>query len=218
MSTRSKGWIATGVILLVLLADQILKFWVKTNMSLYESIRVTDWFYISFTENSGMAFGMELFDKFFLTSLRIVAAVLLILYLRRLCRKPDIRVGYCITIALVIAGAMGNIIDCLFYGMVFSDSLGQVATFLPEGGGYGAFFYGKVVDMFYFPLFEFNWPNWMPFVGGEHFLFFRPVFNIADSAITSSVFLLLLFYRNDLSDLNELSFSKKKSGEVKADE
>jgi signal peptidase II len=208
MSTRSKGWIATGVIFFVLIVDQLLKIWVKTNMTLHESKHITDWFYIYFIENNGMAFGLELFDKFFLTSLRIVASGFLIWYLHRICRKPEIRLGYCITIALIIAGAIGNVIDCLFYGMIFNDSMGQVATLFPAEGGYGTFFYGKVVDMLYFPLIDTYWPDWVPFVGGDHFLFFRPIFNLADSAITCSVFLLLLFYRKDLSDLNDLSRSK----------
>jgi len=209
MPTRSKGWIATGVIFLVLIADQVLKFWIKTNMTLYESKHITDWFYIYFTENNGMAFGIELFDKFFLTTLRMVAAGFLVWYLCRICRKPETRLGYCITIALIIAGAVGNIIDCLFYGLIFDGSLGQVATLFPAGGGYGSFFYGKVVDMLFFPLIDTYWPSWMPFVGGDHFLFFRPVFNLADSAISCSIFLLLLFYRKDLSDLNDLKRSKK---------
>lgn len=209
MPTRSKGWIATGVILLVLIADQVLKIWIKTSMTLYESKHITDWFYIYFTENNGMAFGIELFDKFFLTSLRIAAAGFLMWYLHRICRKPETRLGYCITIALVIAGAVGNIIDCLFYGLIFDDSIGHVATLLPAGGGYSSFFYGKVVDMLFFPLIDTYWPSWMPFVGGEHFLFFRPVFNLADSAITCSIILLMLFYRKDLSDLTDLKRSKE---------
>jgi len=209
MSARSKGWIATSVIFFILVADQILKIWIKTHLTLHESIRITDWFYLYFTENNGMAFGIELFDKFFLTSLRIVAAGFLIWYLHRICLKEETRLGYCITIGLVIAGAVGNIIDCLFYGLIFDHSIGQVATLFPEGGGYGPFFYGKVVDMLFFPLIDTNWPDWMPFVGGEQFIFFRPVFNLADSAITCSIFLLLLFYRKDLSDLTELKRKEK---------
>jgi signal peptidase II len=217
MSSRSKGWIAASVILVVLVADQVLKFWVKTNMALHDNIKIADWFYIYFTENNGMAFGIELFDKFFLTSLRIVAAGFLIWYLYRLCRKPESRLGYCITIALVIAGAIGNIIDCLFYGLIFDHSFGQIATLFPAGGGYGSFFYGKVVDMFFFPLIDTYWPNWMPLVGGDHFLFFRPVFNLADSAITCSVILLLLFYRKDLSDLLEPKSTKSTTKETPAE-
>jgi signal peptidase II len=209
MSKRSKGWIATSVILLILLLDQVLKIWIKTHLSMHDSIRVTDWFYLYFTENSGMAFGIELFDKFFLTLFRIIAAGFLIWYLYRICKKEETRLGYCICIALIIAGALGNIIDCLFYGLIFDHSFGQVATLFPQGGGYGSFFYGKVVDMLYFPLIDTYWPSWMPFVGGDHLIFFRPVFNLADSAVTCSIILLLLFYRKELSDVTTTKHDEK---------
>lgn len=200
MSTRSKSWTSLFIILSILVIDQAFKIWIKSNMFLGESIKISDWFYIYFTENKGMAFGIELFDKLFLTLFRIVAAGFLIWYLFRICRKESTRMGYCISIALVIAGAIGNVLDCLFYGLIFDHSYSQIATLFPAGGGYAPFFYGKVVDMLYFPLMDTYLPNWIPFVGGDHFVFFRPVFNLADSAITSGILLLLLFYRRDLSE------------------
>jgi len=212
MPKLSRGWKVSIIIFLVLVADQALKFWIKTNMTLHESIRVTDWFYIYFTENNGMAFGIELFDKLFLTLFRIAAVVALFWYLYRVSPKKTTRFGYCACISLIIAGALGNIIDCLFYGLIFNDSFAQVASLFPAGGGYGALFYGKVVDMLYFPLIDSYFPNWMPFVGGDHFIFFRPVFNLADSSISVGIFILLLFYRRDLS---EVSTAKEDIGTLK---
>jgi signal peptidase II len=209
MPKLSRGWKVSLIIFLILLVDQALKIWIKTHLCLHESIQVTDWFYLYFTENNGMAFGIELFDKLFLTLFRIAAVVALFWYLYRICPKKTTRLGYCVCISLIIAGALGNIIDCLFYGLIFNDSIGQVAVLFPEGGGYGSFLYGKVVDMFYFPLIDTNYPNWMPFVGGEHFIFFRPVFNLADSAISVGIVLLLLFYHRDLS---EVSTAKEEIG------
>jgi len=203
MSSRSKSWISILIIFSILVIDQVFKIWVKSNMVLGESIKIADWFQIYFTENSGMAFGIELFDKLFLTLFRIIAAGFLSWYLFRTCKKESTRIGYCISVALIIAGAIGNVLDCLFYGLVFDNSYGQVATLFPETGGYAHFFYGKVVDMLYFPLMDTYLPNWIPFVGGDHFVFFRPVFNLADSAITSGILLLLLFYRRDLSEALE---------------
>lgn len=200
MTGRQKSWISLAIMLVILFADQILKIWIKINMVLGENIRVFDWFHIYFTENNGMAFGIELFDKLFLTLFRIIASGFLIWYLFKTCRKNQTKTGYCVSLSLIIAGAIGNVIDCLFYGIIFNHSYGQVATMFPEAGGYAQFFYGKVVDMFYFPIIDTYWPEWMPFVGGDHFVFFRPVFNVADAAITTGILLLLLFYRKDLSE------------------
>lgn len=194
-----KGQLALLIIFLVLIVDQASKIWVKTHMTMHESIEITPWFFIYFTENNGMAYGIELFNKLFLTLFRIGAVVAFSFYLRH-CIKRQFTTGFISCLALIIAGATGNIIDCVFYGKIFSNSYGQLATMFPEGGGYAPFFYGKVVDMLYFPLFQFTWPEWMPVVGGQDYLFFRPIFNIADSAITVGVFLMVIFYRHHLGD------------------
>ncbi|MEG1586901.1 MAG: lipoprotein signal peptidase [Bacteroidales bacterium] len=201
----SKGQLALLLVFLVLIVDQASKIWVKTHMTMHESIEITPWFFIYFTENNGMAYGIELFSKLFLTLFRIAAVTAFSIYLYK-CIRKHYSTGFILCIALIIAGATGNIIDSVFYGQIFSNSYGQLATMFPEGGGYAPFFYGKVVDMLYFPLFQFTWPHWMPFVGGEEFLFFRPIFNIADSAITVGVALLFIFYRHHLGD------DKKKDG------
>ncbi|MDR1675651.1 MAG: lipoprotein signal peptidase [Tannerella sp.] len=198
-----KAWGAAAMVVLLLVLDQALKIWVKTHMQLHESIHVFSWFQIYFTENPGMAFGMELLDKWMLSVFRIVAVSAIAYYIFRLIRR-NVPFGYIACIALIFAGAMGNIIDCLFYGMIFDHSYGQFAVFLPEGGGYAPFLHGKVVDMLYFPLIQTHYPEWFPLWGGEEFIFFRPIFNLADSAICVGASILLLFYRRLLSD----SFSK----------
>ncbi|MCE5180091.1 MAG: lipoprotein signal peptidase [Porphyromonadaceae bacterium] len=194
-----KAWMAAAVVLLVLLVDQLSKIWVKTHMGLYDAIPVTDWFRIYFVENNGMAFGIEAGGKLFLSLFRIVAVVLIILYIRRLV-KEGYKTGFIVCVTLVLAGASGNIIDSIFYGAIFEASYpGHVASLVPWGEGYSSFLHGKVVDMLYFPLFSGTWPDWVPMVGGDEFLFFRFIFNIADSAITVGVILILLFYRRTLS-------------------
>ncbi len=196
----SKGQLSILIIFSVLIIDQIIKIWVKTNMFWHESIRITDWFFIYFTENNGMAFGMEIIGKLFLTSFRIVAVVLIIWYLIKIV-KQNLKTGYIVCISLILAGAIGNIIDCVFYGVLFSESThSSLATFVPIGEGYSEWFYGKVVDMFYFPIIDTNWPEWMPFVGGEHFIFFSPIFNFADAAISCGIIALILFYSKYLND------------------
>lgn len=194
---KFRSWIAVLVAVSAIVIDQVIKVAVKLNMYLHESFSVCgDWFYIYFTENKGMAFGMELGGKLFLTCFRLVAVSLLGYYLYRIIRNTKFPVGYIVSIALVFAGAMGNIIDSLFYGEIFTHSMGRVASLVPFGEGYGDFLYGAVVDMFYFPLFSFDWPAWMPFVGGQHFIFFSPIFNFADACISCSIVSILLFYRN----------------------
>ncbi|MCB9017685.1 MAG: lipoprotein signal peptidase [Paludibacteraceae bacterium] len=186
---------ASSIALGIILVDQIFKVWIKTHFALGESFRITDWFYIAFVENNGMAFGLEFFDKIFLTIFRIIAVGALGYYLYHIIKR-GYRFGYIAAISMIFAGALGNIIDCMFYGLWFDKSIGNVANFLPDGGGYAPFMYGKVVDMLYFPLIDTTWPSWMPFVGGKSFTFFDPVFNIADSAICIGVFVILLFQRD----------------------
>ena len=187
---------ALSVALLVpilLVADQAIKISVKTSMFLHESRRVTDWFYILFTENRGMAFGMELFDKLFLTSFRIIAVVALTWYIIRRIRL-GVHWGLLVCLTLILAGAAGNIIDCLFYGMVFdAPQPPAVAGFVPWGTGYAPMMMGRVVDMFYFPLVEWDWPSWLPLWGGEHFIFFSPIFNFADACISCGCIAMILF-------------------------
>lgn len=196
----TKGRIAIFTILSVLIVDQVIKIMVKTNMYWHESIRITDWFYIYFTENNGMAFGMEIFGKLFLTSFRIVAVAVIGWFLYKFV-KNGLKTGFIVCVSLILAGALGNIIDSLFYGLIFNESThAQIASFLPAEGGYAPFLYGKVVDMFYFPIIETDWPSWMPFVGGEHFIFFSPIFNFADAAISCGIIALLLFYSKYLND------------------
>lgn len=190
---------ATGIILGVLLVDQAIKIAVKTGMYMHEKIRVTDWFYIFFTENRGMAFGMEIIGKLFLTSFRIIVVVALLYYLFRLVRR-NVPTGFIVCLSLIVAGALGNIIDSVFYGLIFNNPPApMVAEFVPFGMGYEEIFYGRVVDMFYFPLIESQWPSWMPWVGGEPFVFFSPIFNFADVAISCGIVALLLFYHKRLS-------------------
>lgn len=187
------------LIVFILVVDQIVKFWIKLTMTIGEEIPVFDsWFYLHFTENEGMAFGMTFggeSGKLALSLFRIVAIGAIGWYLSDLIRKKA-NTGLIMSISLVLAGALGNMIDSAFYGLIFSSSsYHTMATFLPEEGGYASFLHGKVVDMFYFPILEGHYPTWLPFWGGDDFVFFRPVFNIADSSITIGVLILLLFQR-----------------------
>lgn len=194
LSTDKK---VTIFIVLLLLVDQIVKFIVKLNMELYESIPVFGhWFQIDFVENPGAAFGMQLggeWGKLLLSLIRIAAIVLIAWYTHRLIHRSAPK-GVIVGFALILAGAIGNMIDSAFYGLIFSESTPHaVATLFPEGGGYASFLHGKVVDMLYFPIIESTWPDWMPWVGGRDFIFFSPVFNIADSYITVAVLYLIFF-------------------------
>ena len=198
------------MVLAILLIDQIIKIWVKTSMTLHESIHITDWFYIAFIENNGMAFGMQLGSKIVLSLFRVIAISLLGYYILQQVRRGA-KTGYIICLAMVLAGAAGNLIDCMFYGLVFNESSPHyLSYFVPFGTGYAPFLMGKVVDMFYFPLIETDWPQWVPFVGGEHFVFFSPVFNFADASISVSVVLLLLFYRKEISSISLSNAVEKK--------
>ncbi|MEI8085418.1 MAG: lipoprotein signal peptidase [Paludibacter sp.] len=188
------------LIFTVLLIDQASKIYIKLNFSLGDHVEVFSWFKIYFIENNGMAFGMEIIGKLFLTLFRIVAVGALAYYIHILIKK-QVRAGYILTISLVLAGAAGNILDSLFYGLLFSDSYAHVATFLPDGGGYAGLFYGKVVDMLYFPIIK----NAI----GET-IFFSPIFNVADSAISVAVGIILIFFRKELNN----SLESKKETDV----
>ena len=200
-----KKYLPLIVLLVAIVADQALKFYIKLNFTLGESVRVFDWFQILFVENPGMAFGWEFGSKMFLTIFRIIVSCAVVWYLIRLV-KDEYKLGFQIVITLILAGAVGNIIDCIFYGVFFSESTySTIAEFMPISGGYATWFVGKVVDMFYFPLFTF--PSWMPVLGGE--IFFSPIFNLADSYITVAIFILIIFYHKDFNDTIEKYISKK---------
>ncbi|MBQ5926044.1 MAG: lipoprotein signal peptidase [Paludibacteraceae bacterium] len=197
--SKIKKYLPLIVLLVAIVADQWLKFYVKLNFTLGESVRVFDWFQILFVENPGMAFGWELGSKLFLTIFRIVVSGAVIWYLIKLM-KDSYKLGYQLVVTLILAGALGNIIDCVSYGVIFSEStFYQTAELIPATGGYATWFMGKVVDMFYFPLFTF--PDWMPLLGGE--IFFSPIFNLADSYITVAIFMLIIFYHKDFNDTIE---------------
>ncbi len=201
-----KAWMAVAIVVAILLIDQIIKIEVKTNMTLGEAKRVTDWFYIEFIENNGMAYGMKFINKLVLSLFRLFAIGFIGYYLAKIIKKNVAPLGYIVLIAMVLAGAAGNLIDCLFYGLVFDASTPfTVSQFVPFGEGYSTFLHGKVVDMFYFPIIQTTWPEWVPYFGGSEYVFFSPVFNFADACISVGVVALLLFYRKQL----EILFSNK---------
>ncbi|MBQ2533990.1 MAG: lipoprotein signal peptidase, partial [Prevotella sp.] len=191
------------MVLALLVIDQIIKIQVKTSMCLHESIRVTNWFYISFIENNGMAYGMSFIPKPLLTSFRFVACCFLVWYIRKEI-KAGARTMWLVLLSLVLAGAAGNLIDCMFYGLMFSGSSSYYTSFfVPFGTGYAPFLEGRVVDMFYFPLIVTTYPDWFPFYGGQPYIFFSPVFNFADACISVSVIAIILFCRKELLLLNK---------------
>ena len=208
----SKGWMAVLICCAVILIDQIIKIWVKTSFYWGEDREIFSWFHLKFIQNNGMAFGMEFGSKLFLTLFRIIAVGLLIYCMTRLARRTNISYGFMACIALITAGAAGNIVDCMFYGEIFNNPAPpEVADFVAFGDGYAGFMHGMVVDMFYFPLFSFTWPDWMPWIGGEQFTFFDPVFNFADAAITVGMISVIAFYYRTLSEcMDSVKIRKKR--------
>lgn len=197
-SVISYGWLALIIISAVIIIDQIVKIYVKTHFYMGEDLEVLKWFHIKFIENNGMAFGLELWNKLFLTFGRILAVCLFIWFIFKIKDNKELRPGFMVSIALITAGAAGNIFDCVFYGQLFNDPFPpEIATMFPEQGGYAGWFEGRVVDMFYFPFFDFYWPDWIPVIGGNYYEFFAYIFNVADSSICIGVFLLILFYSKD---------------------
>lgn len=189
-----------AIFLAVIIADQSLKIWVKTHFYLGEGYEIFPWWQIKFIENNGMAFGIELWSKLVLTLGRIAAVILMLWFLFKIKCIRNLKKGFFVAFSLIAAGAAGNIFDCVFYGKLFNDPMPpEVATFLPAGGGYSDWFEGKVVDMLYFPFFNFNWPDWIPGIGGTNFEFFQYIFNLADASICVGVALLILFYSKDIS-------------------
>ena len=182
----SKGWLATAIIVVVILADQILKIWVKTNFYYGEEYVITDWFRLNFIENNGMAFGFEFGNKPVLTWFRIIVSALFVYYITKLVRRPNVSMGFLVCVCMITAGAIGNMIDCVFYGVIFNDPV--------------------------FPLFEWYWPQWMPWVGGEHCIFFQPVFNVADASLSVGVIILIFFFSKHLNFGEETSGSIEEKG------
>lgn len=196
----SNGTLAAIIVLGIIVADQFLKIWVKTSFCLGESLTFTNWAELYFIENPGMAFGIELGGKLFLSIFRIIASIALVYFLFKIRKSEAYPKGFIVCLSMITAGAIGNVIDCMFYGLIFSESTPfTLATLFPDGGGYGTFLHGMVVDMLHFPLIEGTWPDWVPGVGGTDFEFFRPVFNIADAAISVGIVVLIFGYSKYLS-------------------
>ena len=212
----SKGSLISLFIILLLVIDQAIKFAVKLNMTIGEEIPVLgDGFKICFIENNGMAFGMQFggsIGKLALSLFRVVLIGFIIYYLRKLIKKADTPTGVLVGFSLVLVGAIGNVLDCLFYGEIFSQStFTKVAELFPPGGGYSAFLYGKVVDMFYFPIIHTTWPEWIPVVGGYEFIFFQPVFNFADACISVAVIYMLIFQHKFFAEDKKASATSSES-------
>ena len=199
-----KPYKAVLIILAIIIADQALKIWVKTHLMLDEEIVITHWFRLHFAENRGMAFSMELpgiWGKALLGFFRSIAAVAGTWYVIHLF-KQKAHWGFIVACSAILAGAIGNLIDGAVYGIIFSDSYGRIAQFLPAGGGYAGFMQGQVVDMLRFPLFHGFFPSWVPFWKGQYFEFFNAIFNISDAAITVGVFIILIFQRTFFKEEN----------------
>ena len=219
MRKLSRGNVAVLLLVFILVADQVSKILVKTNMTIHESIEIFSWFKILFIENNGMAYGMEIGSKLLLSLMRVLLIGVLSVYLVREI-KEKARWGYIVCLVMVVAGAIGNMIDGMFYGLIFDESTPYtVSELVPFGSGYSSFMTGKVVDMLYFPIINTTWPEWVPMVGGEGFIFFSPIFNIADSSISVGVVALLIWYRKELAELSvEKILGRKKNNSLQKTE
>ena len=208
---HNKGWLALAIMVLIVVVDQVIKIVVKTTMPLCDKKEVFSWFYIYFIENNGMAYGMTFINKLVLSLFRLVAVGAISYYIACISSKPGTKTGFVVTLAMITAGALGNVIDCMFYGLCFTESTPfSIAEWTTFGNGYESFLHGKVVDMFYFPIIQTTWPDWVPWVGGDEFIFFSPIFNFADAAISVGVVWVLLFYRKELSEIPIFSNGKDK--------
>lgn len=197
MTARAKNYrLCFGIIAAILIIDQIVKIWVKTTFRIGEEMPlIGNWCVLNFTENIGIAFGMSFggtVGKIILTLFRLLASAAILVFLIRLIRADKSRTSLLVSISLIFVGALGNLIDSCFYGLLFNDSYYQVATLFPPDGGYAPLLQGRVVDMFYFPIIDTHWPEWLPIIGGKHFTFFNAIFNVADAAITIGVGWLLV--------------------------
>lgn len=210
-SMLSMGGLVAVVMIFIVVLDQTVKFYVKTHFYLGEAYEVFPWFQIKFIENNGMAFGMELFNKFVLTFGRIAAVIFFIWFIKKAICINNLRNGFFIACAMITAGAAGNIFDCVFYGEIFNNPFPpEHAVLFPAGGGYAGWFEGRVVDMLYFPFFSFTWPSWIPGIGGQEYEFFQYIFNVADASICVGVALLIIFFSSDCSKAFNAVFDKKK--------
>lgn len=196
---RHQGKLILLMVIVLLIVDQAIKLWVKMTMVEGQIHEIAPWFKIYFIENEGMAYGITIVSKLFLTLFRIIAMSAAALYLVRLVHQRVYPLGFVICLGLIVSGGLGNIIDSIFYGEVFTSSQGQLAELVPWGQGYGKILHGKVVDMFYFPIIRTTYPSWFPWYGGDPFIFFSPIFNFADACISTGVIALLLFYRQTFS-------------------
>ena len=201
---RKKAIILSALVLVLIVIDQIIKISIKTNFCLHESMHITDWFYLSFIENNGMAYGMSFIPKYALSIFRLAACCVLVWYIRRQL-LAGARVVWVVLLSVLLAGAAGNLIDCMFYGMIFEESTPWMAAqFVDFGTGYSSFLQGKVVDMFYFPLIVARFPDWLPIWGGQPFVFFSPIFNFADACVSVSVIAILIFCRKEINTIGQI--------------
>ena len=208
------AWLVTAIVILIIILDQALKIWVKTHFYLGEDHPITSWFHLKFIQNNGMAFGMEIISKWILTIGRIISVILFIWWLKIILRLQTIRSGFYKALALIIAGAAGNVFDCIFYGEIFNNPPPPaIASIFPKDGGYGSWFQGQVVDMLYFPFFTIYWPDWIPVIGGTNFEFFQYIFNVADASICVGVFLIIFFYAKDATAAMNFIFKKEDKGD-----